>query len=163
LAERINYEKLVKKDSLQATSTTQWLLFAESIQLTPTETIIINDNADIFREMWFDFELLPGNNLMLNGIPEFVKKEDLKQIFLWILDDVWKSSLKKSKSLEEVKNKIFAYTACRSAIKFGNKLNLFEMNRLLNDSVEVYSSTCPHWRPVVFEISLDELRDKYER
>jgi DNA mismatch repair protein MutL len=62
-----------------------------------------------------------------------------------------------------VKNKIFAYTSCRSAIKFGNKLNLFEMNKLLNDAVENYSSTCPHGRPVVFEVSLEELKKKYER
>ena len=53
--------------------------------------------------------------------------------------------------------------ACRSAIKFGHKLNLFEMNKLLNDSVTDYSSTCPHGRPVVFEIWLGELKDKYER
>jgi DNA mismatch repair protein MutL len=71
--------------------------------------------------------------------------------------------MKKSKTLEEVKNKIIAYTACRSAIKFGHKLNLFEINKLLNDSTETYSSTCPHGRPVVFEISLEELKGKYER
>jgi DNA mismatch repair ATPase MutL len=52
--------------------------------------------------------------------------------------------MKKSKTLEEVKNRIIAYTACRSAIKFGNKLSLFEINKLLNDSIETYSSTCPH-------------------
>jgi DNA mismatch repair ATPase MutL len=37
------------------------------------------------------------------------------------------------------------------------------MNKLLNEAVETYSSTCPHGRPVVFEISLDELKGKYER
>jgi hypothetical protein len=37
------------------------------------------------------------------------------------------------------------------------------MNKLLNDSVIDYSATCPHWRPVIFEIHLDELKNKYER
>jgi DNA mismatch repair ATPase MutL len=37
------------------------------------------------------------------------------------------------------------------------------MNKLLNDSIENYSSTCPHGRPVVFEINLEELKRKYER
>ena len=37
------------------------------------------------------------------------------------------------------------------------------MNKLLNDWVESYSSTCPHGRPVIYEISLNELKDKYER
>ena len=64
---------------------------------------------------------------------------------------------------QEVKNKIFAYTACRSAIKFWNKLSLFEINKLLNDAVLDYSATCPHWRPVIFEIDLEDLKGKYER
>lgn len=71
--------------------------------------------------------------------------------------------MNQSRSLDEVKNKIFAYASCRSAIKFGHKLNLFEMHALLCDAVVDYSSTCPHGRPVVYDISLDALKDKYER
>ncbi len=83
--------------------------------------------------------------------------------FLWIIEDIWKQNFSKSTNLDEIKNKIWAYTACRSAIKFWHKLNLFEMNKLLNDAVMDYSSTCPYGRPVVFDISLIELKDKYER
>lgn len=79
------------------------------------------------------------------------------------MHDIGDAQVTKSRSLEEVKNKIFAYAACRSAIKFGHKLNLFEMHALLCDGVEDYSSTCPHGRPVVYDISLNELKDKYER
>lgn len=160
LAERIIYEKLVKEDKKVST---QWLLIAESINIRPNEANILKDNIDTFYEMWFDLELLPWNNVIINWIPDFIKKENLNNIFTWILDDIWEHSFNKSKTLDEVKNKIFAYTACRSAIKFWNKLNLFEMNKLLNDAVEDYSATCPHWRPVVFDIDLEELKNKYER
>jgi len=37
------------------------------------------------------------------------------------------------------------------------------MNKLLNDAVLDYSNTCPHGRPVAFEINLEELKKKYER
>jgi DNA mismatch repair ATPase MutL len=37
------------------------------------------------------------------------------------------------------------------------------MNALLNESVDTYSSTCPHGRPVIYEISLADLKNKYER
>jgi DNA mismatch repair ATPase MutL len=37
------------------------------------------------------------------------------------------------------------------------------MNKLLNDSIMDYSATCPHGRPVIYEIWLDELKGKYER
>ncbi|NVP17969.1 DNA mismatch repair endonuclease MutL [Candidatus Gracilibacteria bacterium] len=160
LAERIIYEKLAKQDKK---NTTQGLLIGESVNLMPKESSILQDNIDTFLEMGFDFEIMGGNIVIINGIPDFIKKENIEDIFSGILGDIGEQSFNKSKTLSEVKNKIWAYTACRSAIKFGNKLNLFEMNKLLNESVEDYSSTCPHGRPVVFDINLEELKNKYER
>jgi DNA mismatch repair protein MutL len=160
LAERIIYEKLIKE---KKDFSIQWLLIWESIKLTTKELEIVEKYKEIFEEMWFEFEILDAWIIIISAIPDFVKKEDLTTVFTWIINDIWEIWFTKSKTLEEVKNKIFAYTACRSAIKFWNKLTLFEMNKLLNDAVLTYSSTCPHWRPVVYEINLDELKGKYER
>ena len=160
LAERVIYEKIVKADKKISI---QWLLLSESFNVMPNEANILNDNIDTFYEMWFEIEVMPWNIVIINGIPEFIKKENLKNIFLWILEDIWNWNFNKSNTLEEVTNKIYAYTSCRAAIKFWHKLSLFEMNKLLNDSVIDYSATCPHWRPVVYDISLKELQDKYER
>lgn len=160
LAERIIYEKLLKKENIK---NSQRLLIQENITLNWKEKAILEEYKDIFIEMWFDFEILWNNLILVNAIPEFIKKENIKDIFLWIINDIDEFNSNKSMKLEEIKNKIFAYSACRSAIKFGNKLNLFEMNKLLNDSQIVYSSTCPHWRPSIFEISLEELKKKYDR
>lgn len=160
LAERIIYEKLVNQTKINQT---QRLLIWENINLTPKEFDVFEENKNTFFEMWFDFEIISSNTIILNWVPEFVQKQDLQKIIMWIIEDIWNLSISKSKTLQEVKNKIYAYTACRSAIKFWHKLNLFEMNKLINDSILDYSSTCPHWRPVVFEISLNELKSKYER
>ncbi len=160
LAERIIYEKLINNDYGH---NRQWLLIWESISLTPKEIDILESNKNIFLDMWFDFEVMPLNIVIINWIPDFIKKENISNIFIWIIEDIWNHKFTKSTTLEEVKNKIFAYTACRSAIKFWHKLSLFEMNKLLNDSTLDYSATCPHWRPVIFEINLEELKNKYER
>ena len=160
LAERIIYEKLINNDYWH---NRQCLLIWESIALTPKEIDILEINKDIFIGMWFDFEVMPWNIVIINSIPDFIKKENISNIFIWIIEDIWNHKFNKSTTLDEVKNKIFAYTACRSAIKFGHKLSLFEINKLLNDSVLDYSATCPHWRPVIFEINLEDLKNKYER
>lgn len=160
LAERIIYEKLVKKETKKSSQT---LLIPENIKLTPSESSFLEEKRDIFQEIWFEIEFLSNNILSIGTIPDFIKKENIKDIVLWIIKDITEGNILKSNTLEEVKNKIYAYTACRSAIKFWNKLNLFEMNKILNDAVDWYSSTCPHGRPVIFELSLDELKNKYER
>lgn len=160
LAERVIYEKLLQKDTKD---TAQILLVPQNIQLTPTEFDTLQNHQEIFWELGFEFEILSHRMISLSSIPSFTKKQDIQEIFTGILWDIQHGNIDNFKTLQEVKNKIFAYTACRSAIKFGNKLNLFEMNKLLNESFDTYSSTCPHGRPVIYEISLDELKNKYER
>ena len=160
LAERIIYEKLIKSNN---SFSVQWLLIWESINLTTKELDILKENEKTFQEMWFEFEILGSWIVMINWVPDYVKKQDLSNIFTGIISDIWEQNFSKSNTLQEIKNKIFAYASCRSAIKFGHKLNLFEMNKLLNDAVLDYSSTCPHGRPVVYDIWLEELKGKYER
>lgn len=160
LAERIIYEKLVKKETNHASQT---LLIPENIKLTPQESALLEEKKEIFLEMGFEIEFLSNAILSVGSIPNFIQKEKIHEIILWIVKDMTEGNIIQSKTLEEVKHKIYAYTACRSAIKFWNKLNLFEMNKLLNDAVDGYSSTCPHGRPVIFEMSLDDLKNKYER
>ena len=93
-------------------------------------------------------------------MPDFVSKTRVERLLRGILADVSELG---SISLEEVRHKIWAYAACRSAIKFGDPLTHFEMEKLLEDASIEYSSTCPHGRPVVYDITLDELLEKYER
>ncbi|MCD5380808.1 DNA mismatch repair endonuclease MutL, partial [Candidatus Gracilibacteria bacterium] len=160
LAERIIYEKLVNNQYSEAT---QGLLIGESITLSASELDIIDKHTAIFEEMGFEWEKLSNGIVMINAIPDFIKKDRIASIFTGVIQDIGELGNKKSLTLEEVRNKIFAYASCRSAIKFGHKLSLFEMNKLLHDSVIDYSATCPHGRPVVFDIGLQELQDKYER
>jgi len=160
LAERVIYEKLINN---QYKGKTQWLLIWESVNLSQNEVDIVDKHMSIFEEMWFEIEILSNGILLINAIPDFIKKENISNIIEWVIVDIWELWNKKSLTLEEVRNKIFAYTSCRSAIKFGHSLSLFEMNKLLNDSILDYSATCPHGRPVVYNIDLMELQNKYER
>lgn|GEM_PF-1146760 len=138
-------------------------MIGEAYTLTPKEKDIIEENKSVFEDMGFDIELLSGNSVMVNGVPDFIKKESTKNIFFGILQDMQNQKTETSTTLEEVRNRIFAYTACRSAVKFGDKLSIFEINKLLHDAALDYSATCPHGRPVVWEMDLEEMKKKYER
>ena len=62
------------------------------------------------------------------------------------------------------KDNIAKSFSCRSAIKSGNKLTDKEM-RLLIDSLFATSMpyVCPHGRPVVLKISMDEFDKRFGR
>lgn len=159
LAERIIYEKLVKNNL----DNVQQLLFPENITLTVSEYEIFIENRDHIISMWFDIELLSNSTISIYSIPDFLKKQDLKEIFMWIIDDIASGNIDKAVSLDDVKNTIHSYTACRAAVKFWDKLSLLEMNKLLNEWTELYSSTCPHWRPSVYKMSKNDLNQKFLR
>lgn len=160
LAERIIFEKLCRT---QWIASSQKLLVNEIVHLTPKEFVIFEENTEVLHEVWFEIEAFSGNTVSIWAIPDFVKKEKIKDVLIWIITDIWEEGSKELKTLEEVKNKVRAYTACRSAIKFGDNLSIFEIQALLKDAVVDYSATCPHGRPVAFEIDLDDLKWKFDR
>lgn len=159
LAERVIYEKLSKN---AYTPEVQQLLIPENISLTPQEKDTVQEHIQTLTEMGFTLEILSGNRLMIQAIPEFIQKENLEEVFLGVLQDI-ETTGRSSKTLEEVRHKIWAYMACRSAIKFWDRLSIFEISKLLSDASLDYSATCPHGRPVVWEMDLEEMKKKYER
>lgn len=160
LAERILYEKLIKNAS---EIKTQWLIIAQSFNLTPNELAILEENKEEVMKVWFDFEILWEKSIIINWIPNFVKENRVEEVFLWTIKDIWEENARKIKTIDEVYNKVFATIACRSAIKFWDKLNLFEMNKLLHEAEKYYCSTCPHGRAVEFKMDLNELKKKFDR
>jgi len=157
LAERVIYEKLA---SNSYTPKVQWLLWGIWMHLTVSEIEILETHLEDFENMWFEIEILSNNNILISSIPDFMSGKNIETAFQKILSDiseVW------SVWLEEIRHKIWAYTACRSAIKFWDSLSIFEISKLLHDAATDYSATCPHGRPVVYDISLEELLWKYER
>lgn len=159
LAERILYEKL---SSRRHNFQTQKLLLPLSLSLTAKEFSVLNEYKDTISSLWFEWENLPSG-ILLQTIPDFTKKEDISTLFVGILSDIDQFNTWKSRTLDEVQNKMYASASCRSAVKFWHKLSLMEMEQLLKDAELSYSSTCPHGRPVIFEVGLDELKGKFER
>ena len=157
LAERVIYEKLA---SSSYTPSVQWLLWWVWMHLTISEIEVLETYMQDFENMGFEVEILANNNILISSIPDFMSGKNIETAFQKILSDiseVW------SVWLEEIRHKIWAYTACRSAIKFWDSLSIFEISKLLHDAAIDYSATCPHGRPVVYDISLEELLWKYER
>jgi DNA mismatch repair protein MutL len=159
LAERVLYEKLASKRSQFQT---QKLLLPLAVHLNPKEQAILWEYKDTVLSLWFEWEELPSG-IHVHSIPDFTKKEDISVLLPWILADIDQFNAGKSRTLEEVQNKMYAYASCRAAIKFWHILSQMEMEQLVHDAEITYSSTCPHGRPVIFEVSLEELKGKFDR
>lgn len=82
----------------------------------------------------------------------------VRKMIAYLLDE------KSVEHFPEPHRRYAAAFACGAAIKAGQKLSDEEMNALLNS---LFSSknpyTCPHGRPTVVRISLDELSRRFLR
>jgi DNA mismatch repair protein MutL len=85
VAERVIYERISRKSY---TPVVQQLLVAEIYSLTPSEHSTIQESKEIFQDMGFDIEELSANSISINGVPDFIKKENIQRIFLGILEDI---------------------------------------------------------------------------
>jgi len=130
--------------------------------LSLEELQIVNENLDTFKNLGFGIEPFGGNTLIVNEVPSFLVKEDLNDIINGVIDDI--INHQKASRIQGKTEAVINYMACRSAIKFGQKLSLEEMQVLINRLEKLKRPyTCPHGRPTVISLSTGELEKMFGR
>jgi len=158
--ERILYEKVLSR--LDANMPfTQQLLFPIKIQFDIASYEILKELNLIVTKLGFRLKYLPKSYVMIEGVPDDIKNGSEEKILReFILEYVNNQT---EKQLEEKDNVAKSYS-CKAAIKTGDKLSEKEM-RLLIDQLFATSMpyVCPHGRPIVIKISLEEFDRRFGR
>lgn len=158
--ERILYEKVLSRlDANMPFS--QQLLFPIRIQFDPGVYEILKEINPLLTKLGFQLKFLPKNYLVIEGVPDDVKKGSEEKILREFAAEY--SINQQEKKLEQKDNIAKSYS-CKAAIKAGDKLSEKEM-RLLIDQLFGTSMpyVCPHGRPIMIKISLDEFDRRFGR
>ena len=99
------------------------------------------------------------NKRKYNSLPDDVKKGTEEKVLFDLLEEYMVNE--KEKHLEQKDNIAKSYS-CKTAIKAGDKLDERAM-RLLIDQLFATSYVCPHGRPIVLKISLNEFDRRFGR
>lgn len=159
--ERVRYEELMNQLENKEKQI-QPLLMALNLELTEQEKRLLEDNMQVFQNLGFEIENFGGNTFAVNGVPSFLAREDTEGVIKGVIDDILneKTPTKSQGMIETIIN----YMACRSAIKFGQKLQLNEMDELIKEMDMLKRPyTCPHGRPTMITLSLGELEKMFGR
>jgi DNA mismatch repair protein MutL len=158
--ERILYEKVLSR--LDANMPfIQQLLFPIKIQFDVASYEILKELNTMIIKLGFKLKYLPKSYVMIEGVPDDIKNGSEEKILReFILEYVNNQT---EKQLEEKDNIAKSYS-CKAAIKAGDKLSEKEM-RLLIDQLFATSMpyVCPHGRPIVIKISLEEFDRRFGR
>ena len=103
-------------------------------------------------------KIFGDNTISIREVPMFLGKPDVKFLFYEILDNLKKLG---SGETTEVKYNKIASLACKAAVKANDKLSMMEMEKLMEDLRYIEDPfTCPHGRPTIIKITLNELEKK---
>lgn len=158
--ERILYEKALKRiDSNLPLS--QQLLFPIMMEIDPARVELLKELNTFLERLGFQIKFKSSTKIIIEGVPEDIKSGSEERILREIVDEFQINY--KEKKLEQRDN-IAKSFSCKTAIKSGDKLSEQEM-RLLIDQLFGTSMpyVCPHGRPVLIKISLEEFDKRFGR
>lgn len=158
--ERILYEKALSR--LEANMPfSQQLLFPIKIQFDPASYEIIKELDPMSTKLGFKLKYLPKSYVSIEGVPDDIKSGSEEKILREFIEEYLYNQTEKK--LEEKDNIAKSYS-CKAAIKAGDKLSEKEM-RLLIDQLFATKMpyVCPHGRPIVIKISLEEFDRRFGR
>jgi DNA mismatch repair protein MutL len=158
--ERILYEKALNRMEANIPFSQQ-LLFPKKMQIDPGRYQIMKEIYPYLNKLGFEIKLSSQNKISIEGVPDDVKKGSEEKVLMEIIEEY--STNLRVKRLEQKDNLAKSYS-CKTAIKAGDKLSENEM-RLLIDQLFATSMpyVCPHGRPIVVKISLNEFDRRFGR
>ena len=155
--ERILYEEL--KDKFYSKKlNSQQLLIPQKIEVTAVEKSIILENQETFSEFGFDIDQFSDNEMLLRAVPAFDFREDVKNVFHKLLED-----LKDENEIKDLRENIIISMSCKGAVKAGQKLDMGEMQNMVRRLHEVGKYTCPHGRPIIVKLTKNDLDKMFGR
>jgi DNA mismatch repair protein MutL len=158
------HERIIFDHSMRlledAAPPSQQILFSIPIELSLRELEVFRTSRQVFHKLGFTLEPFGGTSILVRGYPQGIKNWADGRLLLQIFDDIISDRMP-GNTLNE---KLIASYACRSAIKAGQRLSVEEMKLLADQlfaSANPYS--CPHGRPTIYRLSLDEIERWFHR
>lgn len=158
--ERILYEQAVERLESNA-NLTQQLLIPIYVELNPVDYEVVKSIETELGSLGFDIELQSKRKVKIKGIPSDVRIGDEGKILEELIDQFKQYDIKLN--LEKRENLAKTY-ACKHAIKAGDYLTEGEMLNLIDKLFSVKMPyVCPHGRPTIIKLSMDELDKMFYR
>jgi len=162
--QHVAHERILFEEAMEAfkqnSMSSQTLLFPEEMKFAPDEFSVLLDILPYLEKMGFKMKQTKDDTVMIESIPSEMTWGREKEVIRDIIDN-FESSHKQYSSLQE---SIAASFSCHAAIKAGDELTQEEMRELVDRLFGTkHPYYCPHGRPIIIQLSLEELDKRFER
>jgi DNA mismatch repair protein MutL len=158
--ERILYEQFMDEHARHE-QVAQMSLTAQTLNLPPSESRLIEENIDILREVGFDLEPFGPNTFIVRSVPALLADQSPTEVIGGIIADLEAGTNPGQAAIED---KIITRVCKHGAIKAGQILSHDEMQSLIRQLERCRSPhTCPHGRPTMLHMTSEQLAREFGR
>jgi DNA mismatch repair protein MutL len=158
--EKVLYESWVSKIE-KHTISSQMLLESKVYTLSDREFEMFQEHQQAIADLGFDVEEFGGNSIILKSVPYLLNEPLTNMDFIHFFDQLAQGV--KYKKQERYLHDL-ATIACKAAIKGNDQLSLVEYQSLIHQLLQLDDPYhCPHGRPTMIRMSLQELEKKFKR
>ena len=162
--QHVAHERVLFEDALLAFDSTplsaQTLLFPEILEFSTDEYSVLLDILPYLEKLGFRMKENGQNKIFLEAIPSVMGWGNENSVIRDIIDHYVANREKSSSYVEN----LAASFACHAAVKAGDSLTIEEMQVLVNRLFATkHPYYCPHGRPIIVQLSLEELDQRFER
>ena len=159
--ERARYDEFMRAYK-EKKPESQKLLIPEVVQLSVKEFLSVQEHLEFLERVGFELEEFGNNTFQILAIPVQIPNDNLKEVVVKVCEELGESGV--SREIDGEAEKALTYLSCRGSIMFGDELSLPEMKAIVKDWLKYAKGlTCPHGRPLGFEMTVKEMEKKVGR
>lgn len=159
--ERLRYHRL-RTSYADGSVTTQRLLFPERVECSESEVALADAHREQLLGLGLDCTVLGDRTVAVHTVPALLQRAPPARLLHDVLAELSRSG---ERAFGDALDMVLATMACHAAIRAGDALSNEEATALLRslDGIEDFGGHCPHGRPVVSRIGLDDLERRLGR
>jgi DNA mismatch repair protein MutL len=159
--ERVLFEKFMRAARAH-TVQKQGLLAPETVDLLPTDAMVVRGHLDILQELGFGVSEFGGDTFIVDALPVYVQDGPAESLLVEIARELEKAG--KQRGARELVQERIAQAACQTAVRTKDQLSDTAIEKLVSDLAKTdMPYTSPRGRPTLIYTSFNELDRKFSR
>jgi DNA mismatch repair protein MutL len=159
--ERVRFDRLQRAYRSRDVKT-QRLLFPERVSCTEVEAALCESHGEDLQQVGLECALLGPDTIAVHTVPALLSRASPARLLRDLLGELERAG---GRAFSAAVDRALATMACHGAIRAGDLLSIEQAQALLRNLDEVgdFGGHCPHGRPVVHTIPLDDLERRLGR
>ena len=159
--ERVAFGRLKERSQQQAVAM-QRMLLPTTIEVSLAHVALVTETQPVLAQIGYDVDVFGVTAIAIKSVPAELRHADPAAVLRELLD-AWLAK-GASRAVEARLDHALSTIACHSVVRAGDRLQPSEVEALLAsmDGVD-FRAYCPHGRPALLRLSVDELARRFGR